>query len=175
VSGACVVCGGDTPPKRKTCGSECQNRLVREVTSRPRKPEMPSKCCANCGNEMTRRAGESRSNFAKRKTCGYGCGAKLGAKTGQVSGKSRAIRLCRVCDAPIPRPAHLHIEEYRQLTRCGSPICAIEDGGIDLDGAAIASLDRPLPKAIHYARHSATKAELRLMSPAILAAAGVRL
>lgn len=160
----CVVCGGVTPPKRKTCSSECQNRLIREVTSRPRKPEMPSKCCANCGSEMKRRPSETRSNFSKRRTCGYGCGAKLGAKTGQISGKSRAIRLCRVCDAPIPRPADMHLEDYRQLTRCGSSLCAIDDGGIDLDGAALESLCRPTPRQMGEWQQSGPEAR-RLFAP----------
>lgn len=85
-------------------------------------------------------------------------------------------KTCVVCNETFERPAGMSPSKWEQRRTCGNHECRTKlsrvTGRREPDFPP--PIDGPDPRQVNYARHSATKAELRLMSPAILAAAGVR-
>ena len=81
---------------------------------------------------------------------------------------------CIVCNEVIVRKPGMPATRYAQRRTCGKTDCRIAlskvTGRQETGPLPVADIDTPYPRQIHYARHSATEAELRLMAPAIRAA-----
>ena len=81
---------------------------------------------------------------------------------------------CIVCNEVIVRKPGMSEAKYAQRRTCGKTDCRIAlskvSGRPETGPLPVAEIDAPYPRQVHYARHSATEAELRLVAPAIRAA-----
>lgn len=152
--------------------------------------EIPHVCAVSgCGNPVVRKPGERLSRWRERKTCSDACRIKatrdnfqatMSAKghRGHLLPEEQGVRHCVACNREIPRRKGISWKIYSRRTTCGSDACRHEQVRSahreEMSPAAVLQMmNKPSPKAVHYARHCATGAELRLMAPEIRAAAGL--